>query len=283
MTRVIPLCNGFVDPACPINWDHPLNYGLVADWTVTPNPGWRGGLALRDLVRGGKNPNDGTRTNGPTWISGGRPGGFGALRGNGTNTRVVIGTATALQLTSAFSVSGWLRTTNTGTKVLVGFYNPAAGSGFGLAIGVNAAGKPDFYDGVGWRGCSSTINSGTWRHLAAVYTGAAVSFYIDAALVNSPAASTVTAYSGSKSLLANADGSNFFWADDADAIAFHNRALTAQDVQAFYLETKAGNPTRWNWADTGRRVWAVSAAPVIIQPYEFVQSLPVDTIVRYPY
>jgi hypothetical protein len=78
--------HGFIDTACPVDWAHPLNRGLVADWTILPIPGWRGGLTLRDLVRGGRRPNDGTLTAGPTWGGAkGRPGGFGSLNTNGTS------------------------------------------------------------------------------------------------------------------------------------------------------------------------------------------------------
>src|SRR6185437_5647427 len=47
-----------LDARCPIEWSHPLNRGLEANWAVPPLSGWRGALVLRDLVRGGKAPND---------------------------------------------------------------------------------------------------------------------------------------------------------------------------------------------------------------------------------
>ncbi len=61
-----------LDVRCPIDWQHPLNRGLVSEWAVPPLSGWRGGNTLRDLVRGAKPANDGTLNGGVTWQGGSR-------------------------------------------------------------------------------------------------------------------------------------------------------------------------------------------------------------------
>lgn len=67
---------GIVDPDCPLNWDAPLNRGLIGNWASVPNAGWTGGNKLYDLVRGGKTPHDGTLT-GSWWQSEAEPDGRG--------------------------------------------------------------------------------------------------------------------------------------------------------------------------------------------------------------
>src|ERR1700723_1877146 len=64
-----------IDQRHPINWRHPLNEGLVSDWTGIPNWGG-GGTVTRDLCR----RNNGTFANWgggalPTWSA--SPYGFG--------------------------------------------------------------------------------------------------------------------------------------------------------------------------------------------------------------
>ncbi len=113
MTLDITAPIGFVDPACPINWSHPLNTGLIGEWAIVPNSGWRGSLLLRDLVRGGHYPHDGTLTNGPVWQgSRGRPGSYGSLSFDASNDFVDLGTG--VLLSRNFSIFGWFNDTNSG-------------------------------------------------------------------------------------------------------------------------------------------------------------------------
>lgn len=100
----------FIDSVCPVDWAHPLNRGLLGLW-MDPGqalPGWRGGATLRDLVRGGRTPHDGTLTNGPTWGGPrGRPGGRGSLSFDGTDDRLVIPAVKAWAV-GDFYVSFWI-------------------------------------------------------------------------------------------------------------------------------------------------------------------------------
>jgi len=43
-------------------------------------------------------------------------------------------------------------------------------------------------------------------------------------------------------------------------VSIYNRGLVDAECKALYQETKAGNPNRWNWLETGR-FWSI---PVVI-------------------
>lgn len=88
---MLPPGAAFVDNACPINWSHPVNRGLIHWWAGVPNAGWTGGSKFRDLVRGQHNALDGTLTNSPTW-QGGKGVGFKALDFANSNQWVNCGT-----------------------------------------------------------------------------------------------------------------------------------------------------------------------------------------------
>src|SRR5262245_4165743 len=78
-----------VNPSCPINWKHPLNQGLIGEWSAVPNSGQRGGLTVRDMRR--RYPSNATLVSQSSWLAGAanfgkRRGGYGALSFDGAST-----------------------------------------------------------------------------------------------------------------------------------------------------------------------------------------------------
>lgn len=75
--------NGYVDMQRPVNWDCPLNRGLVSWWAILPDTN-RGSVTLRDLC----GRNHGTLTNmepDSDWVTSTYPGQYGGLYTDGTN------------------------------------------------------------------------------------------------------------------------------------------------------------------------------------------------------
>jgi hypothetical protein len=265
-----PAYSGWVDPACPLDWSHPLSQGLVANWSILPNGGWRGGLTLRDLVRGGHTPHDGTLTNGPTWVGGGRPGGYGGLTYNGTSQYVSLPVAVAVG--SAGTVAAWARVDNSAAsdRIVLGFGGTGGNNGFrcGIRFTSNKLMVQD-------RGASNVVTSGTaltagaWAHCVYVSDGAAWSLYLNGV------AQSLTLDTGSNTgkwfgSVSQPTGSVFltvgaaqrfgafesYWPGTIDSVGVWGRALTAAEVRALYDETRRGNPEWWKWL--GRRAWFVS-------------------------
>jgi hypothetical protein len=251
----VPNVTGLVDSSCPINWSHPLNQGLVADYTILPNSGWRGGLTLRDLVRGGKNPHDGTLTAGniakPTWAGGiGRLGGYGTLtKSTATGAYVSCGAASVFDTTSGTrTVSIWIRPAGvSGFQTLVTKGTSSSWSTNNYTLGLNGT-------AVNWRWqtlgnvSGGTVAAGNWYHIVGVAGVSTNAIYINGVQV------ATISRTGNPFVVAgelrigedNGAGGDDF-GGQFDAVQIWDRELSAQDVAALYAETKAGNPNRFNW------------------------------------
>lgn len=113
MTVALNHFGDFVDPSCPINWQHPLNRGLVGEWSVAPGASTRG-LTWRDFVRGGRKPNDLTPTGVATWCGpGGRRGGFGSMKLTGASSSYFTGTCPLGTGNIPHTVAAWVNVPST--------------------------------------------------------------------------------------------------------------------------------------------------------------------------
>ena len=240
---------------CPVNWDEPLNDGLVARYQVFQNqPGWQSGqlLNLVDPLYG----IHGTLTNmvpqtsyqGPL----GRPGGFGSLlfAGGGTNA---VTHARPFENIAAFSVSFWLRPTTT----------PTAGQDIHGKWDNGGATTQQFsrwLGGVNWfvnnAANSATQNItisdsivliGAWTFITLVADGANLIGYANgvektsAALAGPyiPAGDTIDWKIAGVIRDSSAPAS-------FDSFAYRSRGLNAADAWALYQEEQTGNPQTIN-------------------------------------
>ena len=75
------------------------------------------------------------------------------------------------------TVSQWIKTTDT-EAMIVAWGDDHNRNGF--AMYMNGSGRIDWRGaGYSWKSCSTSVNDGTWHHLAATQTGATLHFYID--------------------------------------------------------------------------------------------------------
>ncbi len=269
---------GFLDPQCPINWAHPLNRGLVSEWAVIPNSGWCGGLTFRDLVRGGKNPNDGTLTNGPTWSGQSPAGGYGSLSFTAANTAYSKSAANSGSV-SSISLSVWFKC-STATEMSLASSRDATHTGFAVEINGNpvagsVAGTVNwFQDGGGTargvRTNSTNWNDGAWHLTTCVASGdlsqsSSYSIYVDGvaqtSLTNISAGGSSGPINQGPMTIGRNEINGVYLTGNVSSLIFHNRALTAQEVSAIYAESKAGNPSRWNWV-SNRAYFGVAGAAV---------------------
>jgi hypothetical protein len=257
-----------LDPRCPVNWKHPLNRGRVGWWMVPPNPGWRGGLTFRDLVRGGRKPNDGTLVNGPVWRGTKRPGGWGALEFTGTSGQDVSTANDFLVGMTAYSWACWVRAdgapdateravwTVDGNDTTLAFYWGHPSSAFRFAaLQRDSAGN---YFTVAY-------GSGTadrWYHVAGTWDGTNLRLYVDGLAVSSPTAVTsLRSLTTAKSLqMGNAATNVPFDGQIDDLSIWRDRALTASAIQALHQQSRQGYPDLLNWLPA--RTWSFPSQPV---------------------
>lgn len=252
-----------LDVTQPINWQHPINAGLVADWTISPNSGWRGGAYLRDIVRGGRLPNDGTLTNSPPWRgSRGRSGGFGSIDYASGNGGFSWAAFTYQLPASNWTMAAWFNSPGANDGGIVGI-GSVGNTDKAVWMEITAAGnfKFGYYAddvGAGWS-ASNTLN--TWCFGAMTFN----SSLLQTGYVNGLSVGTHTStgsYSGDNS------GRIGFGRQPAgnpsnaiiDSVLIYNRVLSADEIMALYVETRAGNPRRLRWIASGRKFSV--AAPV---------------------
>lgn len=247
------LYRGVLDPACPIEWSHPLNRGLVADWTIPPNSGWRGGSVLRDLVRGGKKPNDGTLTNGPTWAAG--PNGFGAIVFDGANDYV---TAPGPAFGSGdFAVTAWLNPTDFGNNRAV--YDTLAVGGSGTRSNdvvlyvEQSSGAPKGFTSGGFLASGTVaLTAAQWNHVVWSRSGTTLSYYVNGRSAGTATLGTnITGANANLGVFSDAPtgtGTPFNnWIGRIGGVWVHNRSLSAVEVSGFYSQSRRGNPDRYRW------------------------------------
>jgi hypothetical protein len=239
-----PLRGAILDPACPVEWAHPLNRGLLADYTAGPNSGWRGGATLRDLAGlSGRKSHAGTLTGGTAWASG--PSGFGSLSFDGTDDYVACGPAPTL--TGEAALSCWYKRGGSdaaNTQVLV------CNGGDNYRLTVSASSNAFALSGeyTGFPSLSASVDlTGGWHFLAAQATAGNFELYHNGVLAAGPSAKAAAASASGNLELGRFSGSTLWTRGSIAGVLVHGRSLTAGEWAAFYAESRRGNPERYRW------------------------------------
>lgn len=219
--------------------------GLVGYWPLDEGSGIR----AEDMST---NSNNGTLTNGPTWVVGKNG---GALSFSSTSSQYLdIPNESNFDFANTtFTVSEWIKTTQAGLGTLVG-KNDRDVNNNGWVSFVNVAGNLNKFafqlkgsGGVGIERYSNTsVNDGLWHHVVAVVTTDTVtaanniiSIYIDGILdqgsilqVNPYIANNNTVKIGRRDTQDYYDG-------QMDDVRIYNRGLSAIEIAALYKGSKA--------------------------------------------
>ena len=198
----------------------------MAAWAFGENAG----PTVADAA-GGDNP--GTIV-GPTWTTQGRYG--AALSFDGTNDYVTVADAASLDLTGALTLEAWI--------------NPTVLSGYRMILSKTTTGTPSNYYlgtfgdevafgfsvGGSWRDhvtSGANLVTGTWQHVAVVYSDAAnsVRIYVDGEeWLAATETSSLTA--NTQQLRIGIGFSNEAFGGRIDEVRVYNRALTAAEIVA---------------------------------------------------
>src|SRR5574337_6657 len=146
-----------------------------------------------------------------------------------------------LDITGAITISVWVKPSNTGsTKTYIGKH--AASPDFGYAVYQNTSNKFGFL--VSGNGTSSTsvisnttLATGTWYHIAAVYDGVDLRIYVNGLLDCTPVAYTAGIYNNAAGLYIGANSvPNAYTNAVIDDAAVWSRALSDSEIyDVFYL------------------------------------------------
>jgi hypothetical protein len=244
-----------VDVTNPINWQSPLNKGLVSWWLNLPNAGWRGGKKLYDLVRGGRKPNDATILGNTSWVRGGRPGGYGALNFNRSTSLdcVDCGNPTILQTGDIdFSVSGWVKKFGEPGTLMIAIKGADAGAVHEWSI-FFFGGSIYFrvQNGAASVNVGSSLLDNVWYHFVASHD--AVNDNISITLNGTTRVTTsysggITVSSDTVKLATDSGQSGGRMLDgQLDDIRFYRTALGSAEVYALYEQSRRGYPDILNF------------------------------------
>jgi len=176
------------------------------------------------------------------WIQG--ISGF-ALDFDGNNDYVTIADATVLDFTSNFSISFWLKPD--GFNPAAGLVtksgaSPAASTNYAVFILTTGALQLKIKDSGGSTNnmtSTTTIGTGTWKHIVVTYDEAVTNFYIDGVPdAGNPQTSAFTLVANSNALLIGAwdeDGTiGSHFDGQIDEVRLYNTILTEEEVRALF-------------------------------------------------
>lgn len=227
------------DPACPLNWDHPLNRGITLELVASRNAGWSGGLLWRNLVRGGKLANDAALTGGPTWAGPlGRPGGTGTIKFDGSDDYALV-TGYQHGSTTEFTLSAWMYPLDLDSDYVVDSNNEISiVTGFGtdnwriLIRGTYSGGQ-----------ISKTLN--TWQHICFTTNSTTCKGFLNGVEVVSGTSGSVGSVNSTLNI-GRYSGVGNYYNGYADEFVLRNTYISPATAMAYYQESLQGNPNRYN-------------------------------------
>lgn len=268
---------GYVNPACPVNWAHPLNNGLIGWWKGITNPGWVGGLKwFRDLVRG-HTPHDAAIAGGVTWVQGQTAGlcpKFNGTTGNAQFWTCNFSTTGPFDFgTTSFSFGCRVKLgTNSNGIFMCKGQQQVAGWGFQQ---ITTTIYLLVSDGTNSITPSITVVQGNWYYLTTVINRASGNalWYVNGKLQSTTSlgsVGSVSSASGDGNLAAamTSPGHSISneWAGIMDEGFVYNRALTTNEAIARYRLAQQRYPGVLNYI-TPVTYFGVTAAPAATDTY----------------
>jgi hypothetical protein len=208
--------------------------GLVGYWALDEGSG-------TTLVDSMTPANNGTTVGSPTWVSPGKVGSY-ALLLNGTSQYATVPNDSCLNITSAITLSVWLKPGQKATQHVLKKALMGTDDGYELSLGnagqaffrLNQTTSFDTYrvnttaDPAG----SYPYDGNTWWHLAATYDGSTMRIYVNGVLNNSKAGpAAILTNAGAASIGAQRDGTWKF-KGQMDEARIYRRALSVSEIAA---------------------------------------------------
>ena len=203
----------------------PTPPGLVGSWGFDDGAG----ATARDSSPTGAN---GTLEGGPSWTTAGRHG--GALSFDGVDDRVTVADRNAFDLTTAGTLTAWVRPSATRSWDQVLLKERPGGLAYALYGSGVTAGRPNGSLGIGgtdvYADAPAALPLNTWSHLAMTFDGTTMRLYVDGTQVATRAQpGPVAASTGALRIGGNAVWGEWF-SGRLDEVRLYDRALTAAQV-----------------------------------------------------
>ena len=230
----------------------PTTLGLVGYWSMNEGSGSFAGDSS------GKG-NNGTLTNGPTWVDGKRG---KALSFDGVNDWARVPDSNVLDVTATQSITlgAWIKTNINGMIIASKFDSTGNSAYYRILVGGDATAQKA---GFGLRGSTSgeatvssntTVTDGKWHYVVGVrdVSQDKIFVYVDGIQENSLTDPSVGNLATENPLIIGAHGqataSTQWFNGSLDDVRVYNRALSASEIQALY---KSGTVKYATPSDTG--------------------------------
>lgn len=146
----------------------------------------------------------------------------------------------ALNITgSSITMASWVLISGSGSRQILEKANSTLGTGrqYGMyitgsnnSLGCNIVTSSTPYDAAG-----GSISAGLWHHVACVYDGSKVSYYVDGQLIASNALTgTIVAQPADVTIGAFTTGPQSFFSGNLESVRIIPSALVASDIQRLY-------------------------------------------------
>lgn len=166
---------------------------------------------------------------------------------NGTGDYIDAGGASSLNITTAITITAWIKTSNnTQAQTIIEKTNTAnPWNGYAVNLGSNDSVVCGGYGYLSyWPGnyptnswvCSnsSNYNNGNWHHIAIVHSGTTVTFYKDAVSDGTATVGSRTNNSSTNLFIGQNSLSSRRFSGQIDDVRIYNYALTATQVKSLY-------------------------------------------------
>lgn len=181
--------------------------------------------------------NTGTLTNGPTVT----PGKVGqALSFDGSNDYIAVSSSSALNPTTAITLSAWVKRSTTGVRQFIlskGDFGFASTTQYWIEFTSADLVTFGFHNSTNAYTISSpsAITDSNWHHIVATYDSTTRRLYIDGVQVNSAAlALSINSNSGEFTIGTSATSHGSPYSGSIDEVRVYNTALSAAQIKAFY-------------------------------------------------
>lgn len=249
-----------LDHASPINWNSPLNRGLLRWWLCLPDR--NRGNVWRDLTR----RNDATIKGATVAGSRGRPGGWGCYQYNGTSNAAQTA-AINLSSVSTLTVSFWLwwdaygtnddltleTSANANSNLGAFFIDPNMGGSSDVLIVVNTNGTN--FSGVQFARTNASATA--WNHWVVCMDRNAGAQQVTAVYINGRSISLSNTFTNTGSsggfgnydwnFMARNNGALLQGAGKLDDVRIYNRVLMSSEVKEQYRDAARGNRKTLRW------------------------------------
>ncbi len=219
-----------------------------------------------------------------------------AARFNGNDSRVDVPYSASLNPSGPFTVEFWAKPAATPTTYIcpLSAITWGTSSRRGWLFYENASGQWEFRLGRNSAtyiatAIGGTVQVGVWQHIVGVYDGVNAQLFVNGTSVASVGISAAFVPNASSPLRLGATGNgigSFFYNGDLDEVAFHNRALTTEEVaQRFAAATTAVvHYSNLIKTDVGGAMQNVNASAYLRLPFTFANTtLPDQITLRMKY